>query len=100
MQEKQKGIAAPENHDKDNHISTTYKVLEILKSGQKVTAFALDKVIMYCDARKDLSDLRKKGYPIKYFLIANNRRVHYLPSDWERIMAEAEKNKPKDLFSL
>ena len=67
---------------------------------QKVTAFALDSGIGYCDARKDLSILRANGFPIKYFLIANNRRVHYLPSDWERIMAEAEKYKPKDLFAL
>ena len=98
MEEKQKGIAAPENHDKDSCFSTTYKVLQIFLSGQKCTAHGLNIAVGFNDARKAISLLRAKCYPIIDKRLIDRRKVYYLPDNWEAIMEVATKCKQLDLF--
>jgi hypothetical protein len=94
MDKKQKGgNATPETQHKGNHFSTTYQVLEILKSGQKVTAVALNKTLGFNNGRKAISLLRGQDYPINDFRLPDRRKVYYLPVDWKRIMIEG---KPSD----
>jgi hypothetical protein len=71
---------------KGSVFSTTYQVLEILKAGNKITAVGLNREIGFNDARKAISVLREKGYPIRDFRQADHRKVYYLPYDWEQIM--------------
>ncbi|MDR2407930.1 MAG: AbrB family transcriptional regulator [Bacteroidales bacterium] len=77
---------------KGSVFSTTYQVLEILKAGNKITAVGLNREIGFNDARKAISVLREKGYPIGDFRQADHRKVYYLPYDWERIMSDAKTN--------
>jgi hypothetical protein len=89
MEEKQKATitAAPETGGKGKYFNTTLQILEILLSGQKVTAVALNKAIEFNDARKGISVLRKEyGYPIEDFRLSDRRKVYYLPSNWKQIM--------------
>ena len=88
-----------EEHDKDSNFSTTYKVLEILKTGQEVTAFGLNQTVFFNDARKAISLLREKGYPIKDRRLLDRRKVYSMPHDWEKIMSDAKKSvKQLNLF--
>jgi hypothetical protein len=77
---------------KGNGFSLTYQVLEILKAGNKITAVGLNGEIGFNDARKAISVLREKGYPILDFRQADHRKVYYLPYDWERRMSDAKTN--------
>ena len=91
--------ASPEMQNKDTDFSVTAKVLRIFLSGQKVTAFGVNQAVGFNDARKAISTLRQSGYPIADYRLTDQRKVYYLPHDWQRIMDEAMKNKPKDLFA-
>jgi hypothetical protein len=66
--------------------------LEILKSGQKGTAIGFNRAIGTNDARKAISDLRKLGYPIMDWRQSDNRKVYFLPFDWEQIMSGAKQS--------
>jgi hypothetical protein len=91
MGEKAKGgNATPENSDKGSVFSTTYQVLEILKSGREVTAVGLNRAVHFNDARKAISVLRRKGYPINDRWLPNRCKAYSLPYDWRRIMREAK----------
>jgi len=84
---------------KGTNFSTTYKVLEILKKCEGVTAFALNQTVFFNDARKAISLLREKGYPIRDRRLSDGRKVYSMPSDWERIMSEEkQRNKQLNLF--
>ena len=91
--------ASPESQGKDTHFSTTAKVLQIFLTGQKVTAVGLNSAVVFNDSRKSISMLRKHGYPILDYRLSDRRKVYYMAHDWQRVMDEAEKSKPKDLFA-
>lgn len=87
-----------ERRDKDTNYSTTYRVLQIFLSGQKCTAHGLNIAVGFNDARKAISLLRAKGYPIIDKRLIDMRKVYYLPDNWEAIMESATKCKQLDLF--
>jgi hypothetical protein len=90
------GNATPESGGKGKNFSFKRQVLEILVSGQEVTAWGFNKALMSNDARKAISDLRKAGYPIRDFWQADRRKVYYLPAGWKQIMYESGQNKQND----
>jgi hypothetical protein len=101
MNEKEKATvtAAPEIDCKGKHFPFTYQVLEILKSGQKVTAIGFNDGLKFNDARKSISLLRKMGYPIMDYRLSDRRKVYYLPHNWEEIRSKAEQcDKQAKLF--
>ena len=92
-------IVSLESNGKDTHFSTTAKVLQIFLSGQKVTAHGINMEVRFNDARKAISLLRAKGYPILDRRLSDQRKVYYLANDWKRIMNEAKQaNKQLNLF--
>ena len=94
------GSLRPEqNQDKDNHISTTFRVLEIFLSGQKITAYALNMRVGFNDARKSVSLLREAGYPIQDYRLPDRRKIYWLPDNWQEIM-EAAKRADKQQLTL
>ena len=84
--------------DKDTNFSILGKVLEIFKSGQKVTAVALNRTIGFNDSRKVISDLRAMHYPIEDYRLPDARKVYFLPPRWEEIMKGKLSNKQPNLF--
>jgi|GEM_PF-2110864 len=87
-----------ESSSKGTNFSTTCKVLEIFKSGQKVTAVALNRTIGFNDSRKVISDLRAMHYPIEDYRLPDARKVYFLPPRWEEIMKGKLSNKQLNLF--
>jgi hypothetical protein len=94
--EKAAKAAIPEMQGKVSSFSATCQVLEILKTGQKVTAYGLNQAVGFNDARKAISLLREQGYPIRDRWLPDRRKVYSLPHDWERIMSD-EKQRVKQL---
>jgi len=98
--EKRELLPQSETGSKGTHISTTMQVLAILKTMQKVTALGLNRAVNFNDSRKAVSILiNEYGYPIQSYRLADQRKVYYLPQEWEQIMEEVAKNKPLDLFA-
>ena len=93
MDAKETGSISPQfdTHDKGNNYSTTYKVLEILKSMQKITAIGLNNAVKFNDGRKAISLLKKQGFPIEDFKISGGRKVYFLSESWEEIMNGAKR---------
>ena len=87
MEKNEKGghAANPEEQDKGSNYSLTYKCLQIFLSGQRVTAFGLNQNLLFNDARKRISILRRLGYPIQDFRLSDQRKCYFLPNDWEQI---------------
>ena len=56
------------------------RVVELLAQGHKVTALQINQYVVSSDARKMISVLRQKGYPIKDMIIDRTSRtkVYYL----------------------
>ena len=101
MTTNEKGSSSPQSEmqDKGSNFSTTCKVLEILKTGREVTAFGLNQAVFFNDARKSISLLREKGFPIKDRRLSDMRKVYWMPCDWERIMSETKQDdKQLELF--
>jgi hypothetical protein len=99
--EKAAQAAIPETQYKDNHFSITYHVLEIFKTGQRVTALGLNRAVGFNDARKAISLLREQGYPIRDFRHDDRRKVYFLPHDWEKIMSDTKPGVQQlELFEL
>lgn len=86
------------NSGKGKHFSTTYQVLAILKAGNKRTAVGLNRDTRSNDARKSVSILRAKGYPILDFRQPDGRKVYYMPYDWEQRMNDAKQCNQLKLF--
>jgi hypothetical protein len=97
---KRKGSTALENHNKGTNISLIYKVLEIFKTGQGVTAYGLNRAVGFNDARKTISLLRGKGYPIKDRRLTDHRKVYFLPHDWEKTTIAKQDIRQLMLFEL
>ena len=88
MNENEKGGLNPHynNQSKGNNFSKTYQVLEILKTGRRVTAFGLNQAVEFNDARKAISMIRELGFPIKDSRLPDQRKIYFLPDNWEEIM--------------
>ena len=95
MKTNEKGSISPqsEQQGKDKHYSTTSKVLEIFKTGRKVTAYSLNLEVGFNDSRKGISLIREAGYPIRDYRLSDRRKVYYLPIDWKQIMEESKQVK-------
>ena len=88
------------NDGKDKNNSTLYKTFKILESGQRVTAMALNIAVGFNDARKAISLLRQRKFPVEDFEIKGGRKVYYFPEDWQAIMAGAKRiDKQLNLFN-
>jgi hypothetical protein len=85
-------ISRPEIDCKGKNFPLVYQVLETLKKGEKVMAVGFNCGLGFNDARKAISLLRKKGYPIMDFRQLDRRKVYYLPHNWEEIMSKAKQS--------
>ncbi len=56
-------------------------MLNLLRRGHRYTALETNGMFHFNDARKMISDLRKDGYPIKDFRLADGRKVYYMQQD-------------------
>ena len=83
---------ATKTRSKNSKFSTLQKVLETFISGENATAYDLNRVIGFNDARKAISLLRKAQYPIYDYRLRNRCKCYFLPLDWKRIMSESKSN--------
>lgn len=56
-------------------------MLNLLRRGQRITATEANGMFRFNDARKMISDLRKDGYRIKDYRLADGRKVYYMQQD-------------------
>jgi hypothetical protein len=100
MEAKEKAtISRPKNRNKDSKFPIIYQVLEIFKTGQSVTAYGLNRAVGFNDARKAISLLRGRGYPIQDRRLSDRRKVYSLPPDWKKIKEKAtQSNAQLSLF--
>ena len=91
MEENNKrGITRPEeNQYKGSTLSLKSKILSTLR-GEKCTAIQLNRRFGFNDARKVISILRQEGYPIKDYLLNDNRKVYYLQKSGEKDLFTTE----------
>ena len=70
------GAAKQNNRCKDSKTFSN-KVLTVLKS-EKKTAIELNQLLVFNDARKMISILRRDGYDIADYRLSDLRKVYYL----------------------
>ncbi len=73
-------------------------MLNLLRRGHRYTALDANSMLHFNDARKIFSDLRKDGYPIKDFRLADGRKVYYMQQDRQLSLfddATPKSNEPK-----
>lgn len=56
-------------------------MLNLLRRGQRITATEANGMFRFNDTRKMISDLRKDGYRIKDYRLADGRKVYYMQQD-------------------
>lgn len=56
-------------------------MLNLLRRGQRITAAEANGMFRFNDTRKMISDLRKDGYRIKDYRLADGRKVYYMRED-------------------
>ena len=73
-------------------------MLNLLRRGHRITATEANGMFHFNDTRKMISDLRKDGYRIKDFRLADGRKVYYMQEDRQLSLfddATPKSNEPK-----
>ena len=82
MIQKEKGAFAPNTHDKGSKTFVRKQtMLNLLRRGHRYTALDTNSMFHFNDARKIISDLRKDGYKILDYRLADGRKVYYMRED-------------------
>ena len=83
MIQREKGAFAPSQmQDKGSKTFVRKQtMLNLLRRGQRITATEANGMFHFNDTRKMISDLRKDGYRIKDFRLADGRKVYYMQED-------------------
>lgn len=73
-------------------------MLNLLRRGHRYTAVDTNNLFHFNDARKIISDLRKDGYKILDYRLADGRKVYYMQEDRQLSLfdeATQRNNKPQ-----
>ena len=100
MKQREKGAFAPSQMRGKGSKTFVRKqtMLNLLRRGQRITATEANGMFHFNDTRKMISDLRKDGYRIKDFRLADGRKVYYMQEDRQLSLfddATPKSNEPK-----
>ena len=72
-------------------------MLNLLRRGYRYTAVDTNSLFHFNDARKIISDLRKDGYKILDYRLADGRKVYYMQQDRQLSLFDEDKrnNEPQ-----
>lgn len=72
-------------------------MLNLLRRGHRYTAVDTNSLFHFNDARKIISDLRKDGYKILDYRLADGRKVYYMQQDRQLSLFDEDKrnNEPQ-----
>lgn len=81
IQREREAFASPVQSKGTKTFVRKQTMLNLLRRGQRITATEANGMFRFNDTRKMISDLRKDGYRIKDYRLADGRKVYYMQQD-------------------
>lgn len=81
IQREREAFASPVQGKDTKTFVRKQTMLNLLRRGQRITATEANGMFHFNDTRKMISDLRKDGYKIEDYRLADGRKVYYMQQD-------------------